>query len=903
MQNDKVIKETIFRLFKILRDNAITQEREFVILYLLSCFQNNVELDIATQTGEYGVGPDELADGSTDIKISEPHFHLSHTPLGVSFLRAIKEIFDKMIQNMDPDAARDLVTATKEAYKAIPKSNYSKLFEAALLLITKSQVKKSGEFMLPTEIAECLIKIADLPAYASVFNPFSGMATFGLHLRSSSKYEAQEINELIHAVSLLRLDAHNKLTKSKVDHVDSFLSWPTSKEYDLLIANTPFDLNINRIQRMNLALQGIDAKSYKTAQHFICEEGLKVLKESGKLILLIPRKFLTSSSEKGVRKKLIENDLVEAVITFPGRLLTNTNIPFAVLVLNKSKSMRDLVLFLEADNFTIEKDNELLFNGEGFSKFYRRAFSRYKDRVTSTTGIFRSFDGIVPLFIDKEEIKKENYKLNVALFKLSGIYGVELSEVLTLAHGITKRKIINDLIKRNPLNYRWNLGRKLKHFLKEDFPQEVKLNEENALISNVTDKETYNILDTLKYVSVKDLKNDPLDYTLSIELLDNKTIPENSRLISGDVLLISQIGNSIKPTYIPNSSELIFIGKNIAAFQLKKPSVDLDWLIHNFHLGPLSEQFEALRTGSGIPYLSKEDFLRVKINLPDLQEQKHEIEQIRKISKKIDSLESDIIQQNAYIRHTLAGPVADLTDAISNIDGVLRNVVTQSFPDVLRTKMTEDHLFDLEHYLETARKNSDIIHRTIKDKLNVVQKVENAVLEPLDLQKFAEDYVNQKIHSNLDYDLVFDFDKELVSTYESKGFSFKMNGNKDLLRHMFDNFIDNAKKHAFSKNGRGRFEIYLTANMDDGNPKHRMIVLIMANTGNPMNPELTLEDIIAQGFSSGKNSGNGFGAWYIDLVIRKHKGDWYYYQEGLPEKPSMSEIVTSFEVNFPFLSE
>ena len=63
------------------------------------------------------------------------------------------------------------------------------------------------------------------------------------------------------------------------------------------------------------------------------------LKEDGRAALLTGLRPLTVSGKEGeIRRRLIESDVIEAVITLTENLLPYTNIQSAILLLNKSKS-------------------------------------------------------------------------------------------------------------------------------------------------------------------------------------------------------------------------------------------------------------------------------------------------------------------------------------------------------------------------------------------------------------------------------------------------------------------------------------------------------------------------------------------------------------------------------------
>ena len=69
------------------------------------------------------------------------------------------------------------------------------------------------------------------------------------------------------------------------------------------------------------------------------QHALVRLKEDGRAALLTGLRPLTVSGKEGeIRRRLLESDVIEAVITLTENLLPYTNIQSAILLLNKSKS-------------------------------------------------------------------------------------------------------------------------------------------------------------------------------------------------------------------------------------------------------------------------------------------------------------------------------------------------------------------------------------------------------------------------------------------------------------------------------------------------------------------------------------------------------------------------------------
>ena len=119
------------------------------------------------------------------------------------------------------------------------------------------------------------------------------------------------------------------------------------------------------------------------------------------------------SAEYKIRKQLIENDLVEAILILPRKLFYTTDISVSLWIINKNKK--------EKYNF-IDRSNEILFldlrqMGSPFDKKYVQLTQEDRDKVTSTINTWRTnmdeYDNIPEYCYAAEldEIKEKDYVL------------------------------------------------------------------------------------------------------------------------------------------------------------------------------------------------------------------------------------------------------------------------------------------------------------------------------------------------------------------------------------------------------------------------------------------------------------------------------------------------------------
>src|SRR5690606_28649795 len=90
----------------------------------------------------------------------------------------------------------------------------------------------------------------------------------------------------------------------------------------------------------------------RTAEQLLAEIGLHSLNKEAKLIALLPQGFLfRAMQEQQLRQLLVDEDLLDTIISLPGGLLSNMGIPLIILVINKKKERPRKVRFIKADKF------------------------------------------------------------------------------------------------------------------------------------------------------------------------------------------------------------------------------------------------------------------------------------------------------------------------------------------------------------------------------------------------------------------------------------------------------------------------------------------------------------------------------------------------------------------------
>jgi type I restriction enzyme M protein len=398
----EAVKSKIWMMFDILRSENIFSEDYLVVLFLLSAYKDNlisIELENENQHLK-----EKLIER---LRNSNNEFYNQYAP--------IIQSFEPSIQRLSENGIRHIFSCLVEINKQVLTENFPDVFDSVLYRISQSQGRYSGEFIQPLELTRFMCGLADLKKDAKVFNPFAGLASFGVYLVQGQDYFGQELNQKTWALGTLRLMAYELLGSSKYVCDDSILNWPDqSVKFDLILSNPPFGMRLGNHYRYI-------EPNIRTIEQFLIEKGVQSLKQNGKLIALLPQGFLfRGMQEQRLREHLVEEDLIDTIISLPGGLLLNTGIPLIILVLGRTKKLPGRVKFIDAKNFVIAKGpREKVLNDYRLNSFIHS--DKHDDNAVK--------------IVRNEQIRDNDYNLSVARYFQKQIDGVKLGNILELVRG------------------------------------------------------------------------------------------------------------------------------------------------------------------------------------------------------------------------------------------------------------------------------------------------------------------------------------------------------------------------------------------------------------------------------------------------------------------------------------
>ncbi|MEM1725375.1 MAG: N-6 DNA methylase, partial [Thermoplasmata archaeon] len=303
------------------------------------------------------------------------------------------------------------------------------------------QKAKAGELFTPREIVELLVRLLDPNKERNkILDPAAGSGgmliyaykyvknNYGEDVAKELKLVGQELKDINYAILVLNFVLHGIPLDNpnvKLYRGDSLLN-PLfrNEKFDIVIFNPPW--NQDGYGEENLAKSTVKEYFIKygyppnnSADWAWIVLAINSVNENGKVGIVIDQGCLfRGGKEKELRKKIIEEDLIECVISTPPKLFYNTGAPAAIIIFNKNKptERKNKILFIDASNY-YEDHPEVRrldrLSKEGIDKIV----NAYKNFVEE-----KGFSKIV----DITEIIKNDYNLNVSLY-ITPVFDEEFS--------------------------------------------------------------------------------------------------------------------------------------------------------------------------------------------------------------------------------------------------------------------------------------------------------------------------------------------------------------------------------------------------------------------------------------------------------------------------------------------
>jgi type I restriction enzyme M protein len=292
-------------------------------------------------------------------------------------------------------------------------------YEYLIKYFADSAGKKGGEFYTPAEVVRLLVQLVKPQAGHTIYDPTVGSGGFliqsyqyveeqGQNPQNLALY-GQDSNGTVWSICNMNMILHN-ITRFTIENGDTLedpliLENGQIRKFDRVLANPPFSQDYSRANlKFTNRFREFCPEKGKKADLMFVQHMIASLKPDGHMATIMPHGVLfRGGKEKLIREILIEDDVIEAIISLPPGLFYGTGIPACVLVVNKNKpdELRDKILFINADREYAEGKNQNKLRPEDIEKIdyvftHKREYPKYSRLV------------------DKSEIvEKHDFNLNI----------------------------------------------------------------------------------------------------------------------------------------------------------------------------------------------------------------------------------------------------------------------------------------------------------------------------------------------------------------------------------------------------------------------------------------------------------------------------------------------------------
>lgn len=302
------------------------------------------------------------------------------------------------------------------------------IYEYLISMFAANAGKKAGEFYTPHEVSLLMSEIvADHlkdRAEIKIYDPTSGSGSLLINIGKSVakfienenniKYYAQELKQNTYNLTRMNLVMRGILPDNIVTRNGDTLEddWPFFDEndpigtydplyVDAVVSNPPYSQAWNpadketdpRYARFGLAPKG------KADYAFLLHD-LFHIKSDGIMTIVLPHGVLFRGGEEGeIRKNLIEQNHIDAIIGLPANIFFGTGIPTIIMVLKQKRTNTDVLIVDASKGFIkVGKNNKLRASD----------IKKIVDVVVNREDVDK-FSRVV----SRDEIRTNDYNLNI----------------------------------------------------------------------------------------------------------------------------------------------------------------------------------------------------------------------------------------------------------------------------------------------------------------------------------------------------------------------------------------------------------------------------------------------------------------------------------------------------------
>ena len=314
--------------------------------------------------------------------------------------------------------------------------------------------KKAGEFYTPHKVSQLVARLCAPTEGARICDPACGSggllieaakvvgthnyALFGMEANGST-WALARMNMFLHRAHSARIEWCNTLTDPKLVEGNRVM------QFDAIVANPPFSLDkwgADKAASDPYArfARGVPPKS-KGDYAFISHMIAAAAEKKGRIAVVVPHGVLfRGASEGNIRRALVQENVLDAVIGLPGNLFPTTSIPVAILVFDRAREPggalhnRTDVLFIDASKQYQAGKNQNYLDDQQLERIVqcyqaRQTVQKYAYAATAAEIADNDYNLNIPRYVDTFE-EEEDVDIVAVQQEIKTLEG-ELSQVRT----------------------------------------------------------------------------------------------------------------------------------------------------------------------------------------------------------------------------------------------------------------------------------------------------------------------------------------------------------------------------------------------------------------------------------------------------------------------------------------
>ncbi|MCG3677504.1 type I restriction-modification system subunit M [Aliarcobacter butzleri] len=330
------------------------------------------------------------------------------------------------------------------------------IYEYLISMFAATAGKKAGEFYTPHEVSvlmsEIIAESLKDKKEIQIYDPTSGSGSLLINIGASVakhmndenniRYYAQELKQNTYNLTRMNLVMRGIIPSNIVTRNADTLEedWPYFDEsdptgtynplyIDAIVSNPPYSQkwdSENKESDPRYARFGLAPKT-KADYAFLLHD-LYHLKPDGIMTIVLPHGVLFRGGEEGViRKNLIEQNHIDAIIGLPANIFFGTGIPTIIIVLKQKRENTDILIVDASKGFEkVGKNNKLRASD----------IKKIADTVINRTNIDKYSRAV-----SRDEIRENDYNLNIPRYVDSSEADESFDIYATMFGGIPKSEI------------------------------------------------------------------------------------------------------------------------------------------------------------------------------------------------------------------------------------------------------------------------------------------------------------------------------------------------------------------------------------------------------------------------------------------------------------------------------